>query len=61
MERSGPDPERVRETMQEEREEIEEAGDAEEVPGDEGPDTAELDRDPAYEPDDEELKRLKGA
>jgi hypothetical protein len=27
---------------------------------DDGPDPAELDEDPAYEPDDEGLKRLKG-
>jgi hypothetical protein len=52
-ERPGPDPDVVRETMQEEREEIErEAGN--------GPDTSELDQDPAYNPDDEELKDLKG-
>jgi hypothetical protein len=52
MERQGPDPERVRETLQEEREEVEEAAG--------GPDPEELDQDPAYDPDDEELKDIKG-
>ena len=54
MERQGPDPERVRETLQEEREEVEGAGGADE------PDAAELDQDPAYNPDDEDLKDIKG-
>ena len=30
------------------------------TPPDEGPDPSELDQDPAYEPDDEGLKDLKG-
>ena len=52
-ERSGPDPDVVRDTMQSEREEIErEAGN--------GPDVSELDEDPAYNPDDENLKDAKG-
>ncbi len=54
MERQGPDPDRVRETLEEERTEIEEA-----VEGDE-PDAAELDEDPAHDPDDPGLKRIKG-
>jgi len=54
VERPTPDPDLVRDTMQEEREEIER-----ETP-DDGPDAAELDQDPAYNPDDEELKDLKG-
>lgn len=35
------------------------AGDADEEEED-GPDTSELDKDPAYNPDDPELKGLKG-
>ena len=54
-ESEGPDLDRVRETLKEEREEVEEASTEEQ-----GPDAAELDQDPAYDPDDENLKDLKG-
>ena len=54
-ESEGPDIERVRETLRDEREEVEEASGEEQ-----GPDAAELDQDPAYDPDDENLKDLKG-
>ena len=55
LEANGPDLERVRETLRDEREEVEEAS------GDEqGPDAGELDQDPAYDPDDENLKDVKG-
>ena len=54
MERRGPDPERVRETLQEERKEVEEAE------GSDVPDAAELDQDPDDDPDDEGLKDIKG-
>ncbi len=54
-ESEGPDIERVRETLRDEREEVEEASGEEQ-----GPDAAELDQDPAYDPDDDNLKDLKG-
>ena len=54
-ESEGPNPDRVRETLREEREEVEEASVEEQ-----GPDAAELDQDPAYDPEDENLKDLKG-
>ena len=54
-ESEGPDVERVRETLRDERQEVEEASGEEE-----GPDASELDQDPAYDPDDENLKDLKG-
>jgi hypothetical protein len=54
MERPGPDPERVRETLEEERTEVEEAA------GTDEPDVDELDEDPAYNPDDPDLKDIKG-
>ena len=54
METQGPDPDRVRETLQEEREEVEEATQPDE------PDVSELDEDPAYDPDDPGLKDIKG-
>jgi len=50
-EREGPDLDTVRETLRDEREEVEEAN---------GPEAAELDQDPAYNPGDENLKDLKG-
>jgi hypothetical protein len=53
-ERPGPDPERVRETLKEERETVERETD-------EGPAPEELDEDPAYNPDDPGLKRVKGS
>ena len=53
--REGPDLDRVRETLRDEREEVEEASGEQD-----GPDAAELDQDPAYNPDDENLKDLKG-
>jgi hypothetical protein len=49
-ERPTPDPETVRETMRERDDEQE----------DQGPDVEELSDDPAYEPDDERLKGIKG-
>ena len=52
-ERPGPDPERVREAL---RETAGPEGSEEE----QGPDTEELDEDPAYNPDEEGLKDLKG-
>ena len=54
-EREGADLDTVRETLRDEREEVEEASGEEQ-----GPDAAELDQDPAYDPDDENLKDLKG-
>ena len=53
--REGPDVDRVRETLRDEREEVEEASGEEQ-----GPDAADLDQDPAYDPDDENLKDVKG-
>jgi hypothetical protein len=55
MEREGPDVDRVREALREETQEVEEA-----TAGEHGPDVDELDQDQAYDPDDEELKDLKG-
>jgi hypothetical protein len=55
-ESEGPDLDRVQETLRDEREEVEEAS----VGEDPGPDVVELDRDPAYDPDDENLKDVKG-
>ena len=52
-ERPGPDLESVREEMRNEREEMEGATD-------DGPDASELDEDPAHNPDDDELKDIKG-
>jgi hypothetical protein len=49
-ERPTPDPDTVRETMRERDSEEE----------DQGPDVEELPDDPAYEPDDDELKDIKG-
>lgn len=49
-ERPTPDPDTVRETMRDRDEDMEETG----------PDVEELSEDPAYEPDDEELKGIKG-
>ena len=49
-ERPAPDPDTVRETLRERDKEVEGPG----------PDIEELQEDPAYEPDDEKLKDLKG-
>lgn len=54
MERSGPNPDRVRETLHE----VEERDEANEHEG--RLDTADIERDPAHNPDDENLKDLKG-
>ena len=50
-ERPPPDQDQVRETLRKMEEEAERA---------EQPETEDLDQDPAYDPDDPELKRLKG-
>jgi hypothetical protein len=55
-ERPRPDPDRVREELKEERELVHR-----ETEDDDGPAPEELDEDPAYEPDDPGLKRVKGS
>ncbi len=52
-ERSGPDPQRVREALRD-------TGGTGAREEEQGPDTEDLNEDPAYNPDEEGLKDLKG-